>query len=56
MLYYMDKFYYRVQLTPWSRAVLERSPVVQPLDSFSACYGTRWFITEFTRVLNLYLY
>jgi hypothetical protein len=28
---------------------------VQPLDSFRAFYGTRRFITEFTRPLHLYL-
>jgi hypothetical protein len=29
--------------------------VVQPLSRFPAFYGTRRFITEFTRDLNLYL-
>jgi hypothetical protein len=30
-------------------------PVVRPLDSFSAFYETRRFITEFTRALHLFL-
>jgi hypothetical protein len=34
---------------------LERPQVVQPLNSFPAFYGTRRFITEFTRALHLYL-
>jgi hypothetical protein len=38
------------QLTLWSWELLER-----PLDSFPAFYGTRWFSTEFTRALHLFL-
>jgi hypothetical protein len=41
-------------LTLWSWALLERSPVVRPLDSFPV-YGTRRFNTEFTRSLHLFL-
>jgi hypothetical protein len=42
-------------LTLWNSALLERPPVVRPLDSFPAFYGTRSFITEFTRSLHLFL-
>jgi hypothetical protein len=41
-------------LTLWSWVPLERPQVVQPLGSFPAVYGTRKFITEFTRALHLY--
>jgi hypothetical protein len=34
---------------------LERPQLVQPLGRFPAFYGTRRFITEFTRALHLYL-
>jgi hypothetical protein len=34
---------------------LERAPVVRPIDSFPAFYGTRRFSTEFTRALHLFL-
>jgi hypothetical protein len=40
-------------ITPWSRALLERSLAVRTLDSFPAFYGTRRFNTEFTRALHL---
>jgi hypothetical protein len=42
-------------LTLWSRVPLERLKVVQPLGSFPVFYGTRRFITAFTRDLHLYL-
>jgi hypothetical protein len=32
----------------WSRALLEKLPIVQPLENFPAFYGTRRFITAFT--------
>jgi hypothetical protein len=41
--------------TLWSWALLERPPVVKPLDSFPALYETLRFITEFTRALHLSL-
>jgi hypothetical protein len=41
-----------LQLTSWSRALLEKPPVVQLLENFPAFYGTRRFITAFTRVLH----
>jgi hypothetical protein len=36
----------------WSRALLEKPPIVQLLKSFPAFYGTRKFITVFTRALH----
>jgi hypothetical protein len=35
-----------------SSALLEKSPVVQPLKNFPTFYGTRRFITVFTRALH----
>jgi hypothetical protein len=32
----------------WSRALLEKLPIVQLLENFPAFYGTRRFITAFT--------
>jgi hypothetical protein len=32
----------------WSRALLEKLPIVQLLENFSAFYGTRRFKTAFT--------
>jgi hypothetical protein len=36
----------------WSWAPLEKLPIVQPLKNFSGFYGTRRFITAFTRALH----
>jgi hypothetical protein len=36
----------------WSWALLEKLPIVQPLIKFPAFYGTRRFITAFTRALH----
>jgi hypothetical protein len=36
----------------WSRALLEKPPTVQLLKNFLGFYGTRRFITVFTRVLH----
>jgi hypothetical protein len=36
-------------------SILERPPVVTPLDSFPAFYGTLKFNTEFTKALHLFL-
>jgi hypothetical protein len=36
----------------WSWALPEKLPIVQPLKKFSAFYGTRRFITMFTRALH----
>jgi hypothetical protein len=41
------------QLTLWSWDLLERTPVVRPLDSLSAFYETLTFITELSRALPL---
>jgi hypothetical protein len=35
-----------------SRAILEKLPVVQPHEKFPTFYGTRRFITVFTRALH----
>jgi hypothetical protein len=35
-----------------SRALLEKLPILQPLKNFPAFYGTRRFITAFTRALH----
>jgi hypothetical protein len=48
-------------LTFWRRESIvdcgfERPPVVKSLDCFPAFYGTRRFITEFTRALRLFQY
>jgi hypothetical protein len=40
-------------LTLWSWALHESPPVAQPLDNLPAFYGTRRFITAFTRALQL---
>jgi hypothetical protein len=32
----------------WSRALLEKPPIVQLLENFPAFYGIRRFITAFT--------
>jgi hypothetical protein len=39
------------QLTPWSWVLLEKPPVSQILKNFPTSYGTRRFITVFTRAL-----
>jgi len=36
-------------LTPWCRVLLEKLTGLQPIKKFPAFYGTRRFITEFTR-------
>jgi hypothetical protein len=36
----------------WSWAILEKLPIVQPFKNFPAFYGTRRFITGFTRALH----
>jgi hypothetical protein len=51
-----DGFFYFlpwISLThSWSLTLLEKLPIVQPLKKFSAFYGTRRFITVFTRALH----
>jgi hypothetical protein len=39
---------YRTFTHSWSRALLEKPPIVQLLENFPAFYGTRRFITAFT--------
>jgi hypothetical protein len=36
----------------WSWTLLEKLPILQLLKSFLACYGTRRFVTVFTRALH----
>jgi hypothetical protein len=43
------------QLTPWSRVLLEKLAGRQLVKKFSAFYGTRRFITAFTRARHLSL-
>jgi hypothetical protein len=45
----------RMMLTPWSRGLLEKLTVSQLVKKFSAFYGTRRFITAFTRARHLSL-
>jgi hypothetical protein len=42
-------------LSLWSSALFESPSLRKPLDSFPAFYGTRRFITEFTKALCLFL-
>jgi hypothetical protein len=41
--------YQLTKLTTWSWALLEKPPIVQLLKNFQAFYGTRRFITMFTK-------
>jgi hypothetical protein len=36
-------------ITQWSRVPLHKLIVIQKVKKFPAFYGTRWFITVFTR-------
>jgi hypothetical protein len=40
----------------WSSALLEKLPIVQLLKNFHTSYGTRRFITVFTRALHWSLF
>jgi hypothetical protein len=42
-------------VTSWSWALLKKPPVTQLLKNFPTFYGTRRFITVFTRALHWYL-
>jgi hypothetical protein len=45
--------HYRCFLTySWCWALLEKLPIVQPLKNFPTFYGTRKFITAYTRALH----
>jgi hypothetical protein len=44
--------YVTTKITPWNWVLLELSPVAQLLKNFPIFYGTRRFITVFTRVLT----
>jgi hypothetical protein len=43
-------------LTPWSRVLREKLTGSQLVKKFLKIYGTRRFITAFTRVLNPFLF
>jgi hypothetical protein len=43
---------YRTKLTSWSWALLEKPPIMHQLKNFPEFYGTRRFITVFTRALH----
>jgi len=43
-------------LTPWSRVLLEKLTGFQLVKKFPAFYGTRRFITAFTRALHLFIF
>jgi hypothetical protein len=40
------------ELTSWSRALLEKPSVVQPLMNFPSVYGIKSFIKVFARALH----
>jgi hypothetical protein len=42
-------------LTPWSRALLEKPSVEQLLKNLPTFYGTRRFISVYTRALHWFL-
>jgi hypothetical protein len=44
--------YFSCELTPWSRVPLEKPKVIQLVNKFPAFYGTRRFITVFTRACH----
>jgi hypothetical protein len=46
---------HRNKLTPWSRALLEKLIVTQIVKKFPVFYGTRRFITVFTRAHHWFL-
>jgi hypothetical protein len=45
---YSAASFYKSLTHSWSRALLEKPPIVQLLENFPAFYGTRRFITAFT--------
>jgi hypothetical protein len=48
---YLSNIPWRYITLSWSRALLEKPPVVQLLKNFPAFYGTQRFVTVFTRTL-----
>jgi hypothetical protein len=44
-----------ITTTPWSRVLPEKLKCPKLLKKFPACYGTRRFITVYTRALHLSL-
>jgi hypothetical protein len=52
-LYWVRSFHLLTHLRSW--ALLEKLPIVQQLKNFPAFYGTRRFITVFTRALHWFV-
>jgi hypothetical protein len=52
----MKKMITKDKLTPLGRALLEKPAVAKPFRNFLIFYGTRRFITVFTRALHLSLF
>ena len=51
----VSPFYANLTLTPWSRVLLEKPTATQLVKKFPAFYGTRTFITVFTKAGHLSL-
>jgi hypothetical protein len=47
-----DTAYIINKVTTWSRVLFEKPPILQLLKKFPAFYGTRRFITVFTRAFH----
>jgi hypothetical protein len=52
---FINDINYSLHFTPWSRGLLEKLTVSQLVKKFPAFYGTRRFITAFTRARHLSL-
>ena len=48
-----DRFYFNSFITPWSTVLLEKPTDFKLFKKFPAFYGTRMFITAFTRAHTL---
>jgi hypothetical protein len=51
--YDFESYLFTVLLTPWSRVLPEKLKRPELLKKFPAFYGTRRFITAFTRARHL---
>jgi hypothetical protein len=52
LLYTVQSIHLTILTYSWSWALLQKSPIVQLLKNFPAFYGTRRFITVFTRAFH----
>jgi len=52
MSFIMFNLRHIVSITPWSRVLLEKLVVTQLVKKYYYFYGTRRFITVFTRALH----